>query len=137
MQHATIQGRKYLWRLPQTQHDLVMQIAADYNLSFPLAQTLVARGFVDKKQLQDFLLVSKDISVHDPALMKDASKAVVRLLQAIEHKEKILIFGDYDVDGITSSSLVMTAMMPLGANVNFFLPNRARDGYGLSTKVVE
>ncbi len=137
MQHATIQGKKFLWRLPQTDHDIVMQIAADFNLSFPIAQTLVARGFVDKKQLQDFLLVSKDISVGDPALMKDASKAVARILQAIENKEKILIFGDYDVDGITSSSLVMTAMLPLGANVNFFLPNRARDGYGLSTKVVE
>jgi len=137
MQHATIQGKKFLWRLPQTDHDIVMQIAAEFNLSFPIAQTLVARGFVDKKQLQDFLLVSKDISVGDPSLMKDASKAVARILQAIENKEKILIFGDYDVDGITSSSLVMTAMLPLGALVNFFLPNRARDGYGLSTKVVE
>lgn len=137
MQYDTIQGRKYLWRLPQTQHDLVMQIAADYNLSFPLAQTLVVRGFVEKQHIQDFLLVSKDVSVHDPALMKDALKAVFRIIEAIEKKEKILIFGDYDVDGITSSSLVMTAMMPLGANVNFFLPNRARDGYGLSTKIVE
>ena len=137
MQHATIQGKKFLWRLPQTDHDIVMQIAAEFNLSFPIAQTLVARGFVDKKQLQDFLLVSKDISVGDPALMKDASKAVARILQAIEKKEKILIFGDYDVDGITSSALVMTAMLPFGALVNFFLPNRARDGYGLSTKIVE
>ncbi|MBV8660681.1 MAG: single-stranded-DNA-specific exonuclease RecJ, partial [Candidatus Dependentiae bacterium] len=99
MQHQTIQGKKYLWRLPQTDHDIVMQIAADFNLSFPVAQTLVARGFVDKKKLQDFLLVSKDISVGDPALMKDATKAVARILQAIENKEKILIFGDYDVDG--------------------------------------
>ncbi|MDP3788331.1 MAG: single-stranded-DNA-specific exonuclease RecJ [Candidatus Chromulinivorax sp.] len=137
MQHATIQGKKYLWRLPQTDHDIVMQIAADFNLSFPIAQTLVARGFIDKQQLRDFLLVSKEISVGDPALMKDAPKAVARIIQAIENKEKILIFGDYDVDGITSSSLVMVAMLPLGAQVNFFLPNRARDGYGLSTKVVE
>ncbi len=137
MQHATIQGKKFLWRLPQADHDIVMQIAAEFNLSFPIAQTLVARGFVDKKELRDFLLVSKDLSVGDPALMKDASKAVARIIEAIENKEKILIFGDYDVDGITSSSLVMTAMLPLGALVNFFLPNRARDGYGLSTKVVE
>ena len=56
MQHATIQGKKFLWRLPQTDHDIVMQIAAEFNLSFPIAQTLVARGFVDKKQLQDFLI---------------------------------------------------------------------------------
>ncbi len=136
--HATrIQGKKYLWQLPETDHALVLKIAADYNLSFPLAQTLVARGITDKQALQDFLLVSRETSVHDPALMKDAVKAVARIIQAIEHKEKILIFGDYDVDGITSSSLVMTALLPLGAQVNFFLPNRAKDGYGLSTKVVE
>jgi len=137
MQNQTIQGRKFLWKLPQTDHEIVMKIAADFNLSIPIAQTLVARGFVDKKQLQDFLLVSKELSVGDPSLMKDASKAVSRILEAIEKKEKILIFGDYDVDGITSSSLVMIAMLPLGAKVNFFLPNRVRDGYGLSKKVVE
>jgi len=134
---TTIQGKKYLWKLPVTDHDLVLKIASDFNLSFPLAQTLVARGFTDKKQLQDFLLVSKETSLHDITLMKDAQKAVDRILLAIEKKEKILIFGDYDVDGITSSSLVLTAMLPLGANINFFLPNRSRDGYGLSTKVVQ
>ena len=137
MQASTIQGRKFLWRLPQTDHATVMQVAAEFNLSFPVAQTLVARGFTDKQKLRDFLLVSQELSVGDPALMKDAPKAVARIIKAIENKEKILIFGDYDVDGITSSSLVMTAMMPLGAQVNFFLPNRARDGYGLSTKIVE
>ena len=137
MQPETIQGKKYLWRLPQVDHAVVMQIAADFNLSIPIAQTLVARGFVDKRSLQDFLLVSQELSVGDPVLMKDASKAVDRIMQAIEQKEKILIFGDYDVDGITSSALVMTALLPLGALVNFFLPNRARDGYGLSVKVVE
>ncbi|AXK61002.1 single-stranded-DNA-specific exonuclease RecJ [Candidatus Chromulinivorax destructor] len=137
MQQSMIQGKKYLWKLPQTDHDIVMKIAADYNLSFPLAQTLVARGFIEKEQLQDFILVSKEKSVHDPALMKDAKKAVDRLITAIELQEKILIFGDYDVDGITSSSLVMIAMQPLGAQINFFLPNRARDGYGLSVKIVE
>ncbi len=137
MYTTTIQGRKFLWKLPQTDHTTVLQIAAEFNLSFPVAQTLVSRGFTDKQLLRDFLLVSQELSVADPALMKDALKAVDRILQAIENKEKILIFGDYDVDGITSSSLVMTAMLPLGANVNFFLPNRARDGYGLSSKVVQ
>ena len=137
MENKTIQGKKFLWKLPETEHDVVMQVAANFNLSFPLAQTLVARGLSDKKQLQEFLLVSKEQSVHDPALMKDAQKAVDRILEAIEKKEKILIFGDYDVDGITSSSLMMMALLPLGAQVNFFLPNRVKDGYGLSTKIVE
>ncbi len=69
--------------------------------------------------------------------MKDAQKAVDRILKAIANKEKILIFGDYDVDGITSSALMMICLLPFGADVNFFLPHRVRDGYGISTKIVE
>ena len=58
-------------------------------------------------------------------------------MQAIESHEKMLICGDYDVDGITSAALILTCLLPLGANINFFLPNRARDGYGLSATTVE
>lgn len=137
MSQEIVQGSKYVWRLPHIDHDLVMKFAAEFNLSIPLVQTLVARGFLESEQIRNFLLVSRENHVHDPVLMKDAQKAVDRILKAIENKEKILIFGDYDVDGITSSSLVMMALLPLGAQVNFFLPNRARDGYGLSTKVVQ
>ena len=71
------------------------------------------------------------------SLMKDADKAVERILKAIKDKEKILIAGDYDVDGITSSAMMMHCLKLLGADVNFFLPNRVRDGYGLSTKIVK
>src|SRR5690606_10716363 len=60
-----------------------------------------------------------------------------RILQAIDNKEHILVFGDYDVDGITSSSLMMICLLPIGAKINFFLPHRVRDGYGLSTKIIE
>jgi len=70
-------------------------------------------------------------------LLKDAEKAVDRILLAMERQEQILVFGDYDVDGITSSSLMMICLLPLGAKINYFLPNRVKDGYGLSTKIVE
>jgi single-stranded-DNA-specific exonuclease len=87
--------------------------------------------------LQSFLFSSYEKDVASPVLMKDAQKAVDRILHAIAHKEKILIFGDYDVDGITSSSLMMICLKPLGADVNFYLPHRVRDGYGISTKIVQ
>ena len=131
------QGKKYLWKMPQVDNGKVNQIVNDFHLSRPIAQTLVARGFVEKSDVESFLFSTKEKDVFDPALMKDAQKAVDRLLLAIENQEKILIFGDYDVDGITSSSLLLMALLPLGAKVNFYLPNRVKDGYGISTKVVQ
>ena len=70
-------------------------------------------------------------------MLKDAQKSVERIVQAIDAGEKILVFGDYDVDGITSSAMMMICLLPLGAQVNFFLPHRVRDGYGLSVKGIE
>jgi single-stranded-DNA-specific exonuclease len=83
------------------------------------------------------LFTSFDKDVAHPSLMKDASRAVERVLAAIEKGEKILIFGDYDVDGITSCALMMQCLLPLGAVINFHVPHRLRDGYGLSEKVVQ
>jgi len=137
MNYEYKQGMKYLWKMPQVDQEKVNQAVNDFHLSRPVAQALVARGFTTKSEIEDFLFVSKEKDVFDPALMKDAQKAVDRLLLAIEKKEKILIFGDYDVDGITSSSLLLMALLPLGANVNFYLPNRVTDGYGISTKIVK
>lgn len=133
----TIQGKKYLWKLPEENQQLALQFAASYNLSFPIVQTLVSRGFQSKHQLDQFLFSSFEKDVAHPEKMKDAQKAVARIVQAIENKEKILIFGDYDVDGITSTALMMTCLLPLGAQVNFFLPHRVRDGYGISKKIVK
>lgn len=136
MDYEFKQGMKYLWKIPQVDQGVVNQVVNDFHLSRPVAQTLVARGFAEKSEIEDFLFASKEKDVFDPALMKDAQKAVDRLLLAIEKEEKILIFGDYDVDGITSSSLLLMALLPLGAKINFYLPNRVKDGYGISTKIV-
>lgn len=105
------------------------------SLSYPVARALTARGFATPKEVFDFLSIAPD-RVADSKLLKGAEAAVKRLLTAIEKKEKILIFGDYDVDGITSSAIMLIALLPLGADINFFLPNRRRDGYGLSSKIV-
>lgn len=130
------QGVKYLWQLPHAEHQTLFELASSYNVSVPIMQTVFARGHVDKKSIDSFLFSSYEKDVASPHLMKDAEKSVDRILYAIENKEKILIFGDYDVDGITSSALMMHCLLPLGADVNFFLPHRVHDGYGLSEKIV-
>ena len=132
----TIQGAKYLWSFADANQQQALDIAATYNLSLPIAQTVVARGYVTKEQINDYLFTSSE-HVGDPRLLKDAERAVDRILYAINNKQKILIAGDYDVDGITSSALMMICLVPLGALINFFLPHRVHDGYGLSTKVVQ
>ena len=131
-----LQGKKYLWILPEHKNNDHIELAASYNLSVSIIQTLCARGITEKDQLNAYLFGS-DCDVTHPSQLKDAQKAVDRIIQAIDNKEKILIFGDYDVDGITSSSLLMNSLLLLGADVNFFLPNRVRDGYGLSPKIVK
>ena len=132
-----INGSKYRWRIAQPDSSSVLDIASRYNVSFAIAQTLVTRGYTTHDQVESFLFSSFEKDVAHPALMKDAQKAVERIIRAIDAREKILIAGDYDVDGITSSALMMTSLLPLGAQINFFLPHRVRDGYGLSVKTVE
>ncbi len=131
-----VQGSKYWWRLPVEQPELVGQIVRQCNLSFPIAQALISRGFGTKVEIERFLFSSYERDVAHSSQMKDMVKAVERVLIAIERQERILVFGDYDVDGITSSALMMLCLPAIGAKINFFLPNRKRDGYGLSSKVV-
>ena len=132
-----IRGQKYLWNIPDIDHQRILAIATKFNLSIAVAQTLVSRGFTTIEDVENYLFTSLEKDVAHPALLKDAQKAVARIIRAINNQEKILIFGDYDVDGITSSALMMLCLKPVGAQINFFLPNRMKDGYGLSVEVVE
>ena len=132
-----ISGAKYLWKLPAVDDQKIVNIASTYNISIPIAHTLISRGYTDHDAINSFLFSSLEKDVAHPSLMKDAQKATDRILHAIANKEPILVFGDYDVDGITSAALMMISLLPLGAKVNFYLPHRVRDGYGLSTKIVE
>jgi len=130
-------GQKYFLQLKKVDDLLVYKIVDKFNLSFPIAKVLCSRGFETDEQISSFLFSSFEKDVASPLLLKDSLKAVNRILLAIENNEKILIFGDYDVDGITSTSLLLSGLIPLGANVNYFLPNREIDGYGLSKKIVK
>lgn len=133
----TIQGQKYLWKLPESDQKTVLQIASHFNLSVPIAQILVSRGLTDFDAINSYLFSSFEQDVAHPSRMKGAQKTIDRIFHAIKHKEKILVFGDYDVDGITSSAMMMRCLLPLGADINFYLPHRVKDGYGISSKIVK
>lgn len=137
MEYTFVQGTKYFVGIPHIDIQKAVAISQQFSLSMPLAKTLLARNMVDAVQIENFLISTEEKDVADPQLMKGALIAVERIERAVEQGEKILIFGDYDVDGITSSSLMMMGLLALGAKVNFYLPNRVKDGYGISTKIVQ
>ena len=132
-----LHGAKYLWKLPEPVNQAVLDLALSYSISIPVMHVLASRGLTTRDELDRYLFSTFERDVAHPSLLKDADKAIDRLLVAIQNGEKILISGDYDVDGITSSAMIMTCLLPLGASINFFLPHRVRDGYGLSAKTVQ
>jgi single-stranded-DNA-specific exonuclease len=134
---TVITGKKYIWRQKEVDGSQVKTVASRHNLSFPVAHALCSRGFVSRDEIDSFLFPTLDKKSFHASNMKGALEAVDRIRSAIKKKEKILIFGDYDVDGIASTSLLLVALLPLGADINYYLPHRQKEGYGLSVSVVE
>jgi len=102
----------------------------------PATRVLWSRGYRELEAARKFLHPSI-ADLHDPLLMKDMDRAVERLSHAIETKESILLYGDYDVDGTTSVVLLKKSIELLGGKANFHVPHRLRDGYGMRSEVVE
>lgn len=98
---------------------------------------LAARGLTDTKRRQTFLHPKYEETKHDPFLLPDMDKAVERLKQAQENKEKVVIYGDYDIDGLTASSVLLEAFTAFGITTTVFIPNRFIEGYGLSSRAIE
>ena len=120
----------------QAAPELSVQLAADLGVSETFARLLANRGFTTIEQVHDFLEPSMD-RLLDAFTMRDMDLAVTRVLRAVDDREQILVYGDYDVDGITSTSLLTATLTALGAKVTYFIPDRIRDGYGLSERGVD
>jgi single-stranded-DNA-specific exonuclease len=120
--------------------DLVASLARSLESSLgicaPAARVLVARGLANVEAARRFLAPSL-ADLHDPLLMRDMPRAVERLLAAIRAGEKILIYGDYDVDGTSSVVLLTKAIELAGGAANYHVPHRLKDGYGMRAEVVE
>jgi single-stranded-DNA-specific exonuclease len=129
-------GLSYAWVRPEVDDAAVRDLAARCNLVMPLAQLLYGRGMTTAEEVHRFIAMGPEW-IADPTRLKGAEAAAARIVHAVKNNQKILIFGDYDVDGITSTAIMLSCLVPLGASINYFLPNRVRDGYGLSTKIVD
>jgi single-stranded-DNA-specific exonuclease len=127
---------KFRWSLAPPQPLLAGQLAAQLKIPPLLAQCLLNRGFSEPPAIGKFLHPRlRDLA--DPFLLPDMAVAVERLLRAREQNEPLVIFGDYDVDGVTSTALLLEALRALGWPADFYLPNRMDEGYGLSADGVE
>ncbi len=131
---------KKRWKIAEPLNSDQQKIKANIseNLKCPaiISEILIRKGLSDINEIQKFFN-PKIEDTHDPFLFADMEKAVSRILTAIENKEKISIYGDYDVDGTTSTSLLYLGLKRLDADIDFFIPHRMIDGYGLSMNGIQ
>lgn len=116
--------------------EVVSRLSAELGIDKVLASLLVKRGVTTFEQARAFFRPSLS-DLHDPFLMKDMDVAVERVHKAISTKEKILVYGDYDVDGTTAVSLVYSFLKRFTSQIDFYIPDRYDEGYGVSSKGVE
>ncbi|UFT97886.1 single-stranded-DNA-specific exonuclease RecJ [Radiobacillus kanasensis] len=122
------------WNFTYDQH----QIGFEHNLNIsPWTEQLLRQRNVKTEAEADAFLHPQLSQLHDPGLLHDIDLAVERVKQAIENEEKILVFGDYDADGVSSTSVMMEALRELGASCDFYIPNRFTEGYGPNEKAFQ
>ncbi len=124
------------WEIYPTNKSLSSHFSEKLGISPLTSQILINRDITDLEQARVFLSSSLS-NLHSPFLMADMEKAVNRIIDAIMQKEKILIYGDYDVDGITGTSALMIFLEKIGGLVNYYLPQRLKEGYGLNCEAIE
>ncbi|MCK5511924.1 MAG: single-stranded-DNA-specific exonuclease RecJ [Thermodesulfovibrionia bacterium] len=123
------------WLVNKTNKDFLEYLSRNASVSTAIAQILVNRGIKDIISIKDFLFPSVE-NLHSPFLMPDMGKAVERIKTALASGETVLIHGDYDADGITSTALMVSALRTLGLKTHYYIPDRIIDGYGFSKKAI-
>ena len=130
-------GKEKKWILKDVaDEETVARLSSELGIDPVLARLLVQRGIGTFQEARAFFRPSLD-NLHDPFLMKDMDKAVERVEAAVRSGEKILVYGDYDVDGTTAVSLVYSFLQRLTRNVDFYVPDRYDEGYGVSYKGID
>lgn len=128
--------KKKVWICKDADKSNVVKLAGDAQISGLLAKVFVSRGIDDPEVVRRFLKPEMS-GLHDPFLMDGMDAAVTRILQAVKDQEKILVYGDYDVDGVTGTSILVLFLNSIGAMVQYFLPDRMEDGYGLTMTTID
>ncbi len=121
------------WKILSGDEDKIADLQQALKISYPLCEILVKRGIDTYDKARDFFRPQL-VHLHDPFLMKDMKKAVACILSSIEQQKKILVFGDYDVDGTTSVACMYRFLKKIykEENITFYIPHRYREGYGVS-----
>ncbi|MBR5252189.1 MAG: single-stranded-DNA-specific exonuclease RecJ, partial [Oscillospiraceae bacterium] len=123
------------WQSEQLNTDKIQQLKNSLGVSSLLAKVLISKGADTAEKAREMFLETGALS--DPYLLKDMDIAVDRIRQAVENGEKIVIYGDYDVDGVCATATLFTCLENMGANVFYKLPNREKDGYGLNAGILQ
>ncbi|MFN7016924.1 MAG: single-stranded-DNA-specific exonuclease RecJ [Fimbriimonadales bacterium] len=127
---------RYRWRVRPTDQAKAERVAQELNLSLPIARLLVARGYIEPEAAYRFLNPSLH-DLADPRLLPDIEPAVRRLALAVERKEPVLVYGDYDADGVTSMALWLITLRKLGVSAHPYVPHREREGYDLHPNAIK
>ncbi len=124
------------WRFSLQQEDITEQLANEFGILPIMSKILMSRNIVNLIDAKKYLFPSLN-DLHNPFLMKDMDKAVHRVIQAIQRKEKIVLFGDYDADGITSIAVMLKFLCWLLPETDFYIPDRIEEGYGLNRGAID
>ena len=124
------------WVLRDKSPDLCLKLSQALNISQIVAQVLINRGLSTPEQAQLFLSASL-LDLHSPFLMKGMEKAVDRIISAIKNNEKVYIYGDFDVDGITATAVMVLFLREVNVNVSYYIPKRMKEGYGLNVNAIK
>lgn len=124
------------WHIYETDEEKVSKIKEKYKINDLLARILVNRNIIEEDKIRLFLEPTRN-DFYNPYLMKDMEKAIERITKAIEEKEKVIIYGDYDVDGITSVTVLKSFFKDIGVDAGFYIPNRLNEGYGLNKEAIK
>lgn len=124
------------WKYKELDEEKIDEIVRKFDVPELLATVLVNRGIVDDEEIRVFLNPTRS-DFHDPYLMPDMEIAVERIIKAINNQEKVIIYGDYDVDGITSITVLKKFLKTCGLEVDYYIPNRLSEGYGLNKTAID
>lgn len=124
------------WQICETDKEKVNELKSKYNISELLATILVNKNITTQKEINEFLNPTRN-DFFDPFLMNDMDIAIKRIKKAIENQEKVIIYGDYDVDGITSITVLKSFLKDVGLDVDYYIPNRLEEGYGLNKNAID
>ena len=124
------------WEYYEVSQSKIDNLANKYKISNLLATILANRNIDELESMDKFLQPTRN-DFYDPFLMPDMEKAVNRIIESIENKQKIMIYGDYDADGITSITVLKQFLEERGIEIGTYIPNRLDEGYGLNKDAIQ